>query len=123
MELVMHDTDPGRGWTPAAMLERLGGDEELARQLVELFIAECPRMMAAVRDSVHAADAEQVRRAAHAFKGSVGNFTDGPPMTTAFELEQIGRDGGLEQVNGILERLEREVDSFVAALRRFEEER
>jgi two-component system, sensor histidine kinase and response regulator len=120
MELVMHDTDPGREWTPAAMLERLGGDEELARQLVELFIAECPRMMAAVRESVESVDAEQVRRAAHAFKGSVGNFTDGAPMTTAFELEQIGRLGGLDQAPGLLARLEREVEVFIAALRRFE---
>lgn len=110
-------------WTPAVMLERLGGDEELARQLVELFIAECPRMMDTVRDSVRAGDAEQVRRAAHAFKGSVGNFTDGPPMTTAFELEQMGREGGVAGAPAVLARLEVETDAFVAALRRFEEGR
>jgi two-component system sensor histidine kinase/response regulator len=108
-------------WTPAVMLERLGGDEELARQLVELFVAECPRMMAAVRDSVASGDVEQVRRAAHAFKGSVGNFTDGAPMTTAFELEQIGRVGSIADAHEALRRLEQEVNGFVAALRRYEE--
>ena len=108
-------------WTPVAMLERLGGDEELARQLVELFVAECPRMMAAVRESVESGDVEQVRRAAHAFKGSVGNFTDGAPMTTAFELEQTGRAGSIDDAPAILRRLEQEVDAFLGALRRFEE--
>lgn len=108
-------------WTPAAMLERLGGDEELARQLVELFVSECPNMMAAVRDSVASGDPEQVRRAAHAFKGSVGNFTDTAPMTTAFDLEQAGRTGTIDQAPAILQRLEHEVDAFLAALRRFEE--
>jgi two-component system sensor histidine kinase/response regulator len=108
-------------WTPGVMLERLGGDEELARQLVELFVAECPRMMAAVRDSVASGDAEQVRRAAHAFKGSVGNFTDGPPMTTAFELEQVGRVRSIADAHDVLRRLEQEVEGFVAALRRYEE--
>jgi two-component system, sensor histidine kinase and response regulator len=108
-------------WTPLAMLERLGGDEELARQLVELFVAECPRMIAAVRESVASGDVDQVRCAAHAFKGSVGNFTDGPPMTTAFELEQIGRTGSIADAPGVLLRLEQEVDAFVGALRRFEE--
>jgi two-component system sensor histidine kinase/response regulator len=108
-------------WTPVAMLERLGGDEELAHQLVELFVAECPQMMAAVRQSVESGDVEQVRRAAHAFKGSVGNFTDGAPMTTAWDLEQIGREGAIENAPEVLRRLEAEVDAFLAALRRFEE--
>lgn len=103
------------------MLERLGGDEELARQLVELFVAECPRMMDVVRQSVASGDADQVRRAAHAFKGSVGNFTDDAPMTTAFELEQVGRNGELGPAASLLARLEGEVEAFVASLRQFEE--
>jgi HPt (histidine-containing phosphotransfer) domain-containing protein len=106
-------------WSPKVMIERLGGDEELARQLVELFIGECPRMMAVVRDSVASGDADQVRRAAHAFKGSVGNFTDDAPMTTAFELEQAARDGSLDGAPALLARLELEVESFLAALHRF----
>ena len=110
----------GTGWSPAAMIERLGGDEELARQLVELFVAECPRMMSVVRESVASGNADQVRRAAHAFKGSVGNFTEAAPMTTAFELEQIGRAGLLDQASPLLVRLEAEVEQFLAALSRFE---
>jgi two-component system, sensor histidine kinase and response regulator len=107
-------------WDPAVMLERLGGDEELARQLVELFVSECPRMMAVVRDSVANADADQIRRAAHAFKGSVGNFTEDAPMTTAFELEQMGREGQIAGAPALLARLEREVADFLVALNRFE---
>ncbi len=105
------------------MLERLGGDEELARQLVELFVSECPKMMAAVRESVESGDAEQVRRAAHAFKGSVGNFTEAAPMTTAFDLEQLGRTGPIDRAPVVLQRLELEVEAFLGALRRFEEGR
>jgi two-component system sensor histidine kinase/response regulator len=107
-------------WDPSVMLERLGGDEELARQLVELFISECPRMMAVVRESVANKDADQIRRAAHAFKGSVGNFTEDAPMTTAFELEQMGREGQIAGAPALLARLEREVADFLVALNRFE---
>jgi HPt (histidine-containing phosphotransfer) domain-containing protein len=110
-------------WSPADMLDRLGGDEELARQLVELFIAECPRMLSTIRESVARADADAVRRAAHAFKGSVGNFTDAVPTTTAFALEQVASDGALERAPGLLARLEQEVEQFLAALRRFDESR
>jgi len=103
------------------MLERLGGDEELARQLVELFTVECPRMMSVLRDSIASADADQVRRAAHAFKGSVGNFTDEAPMTTAFELERMAASGKIDDAPALLVRLELEVERFLAALRRFEQ--
>jgi HPt (histidine-containing phosphotransfer) domain-containing protein len=108
-------------WSPAVMLERLGGDDELARQLVELFIAECPLMMAVVRDSVASGDPDQVRRGAHAFKGSVGNFTDDAPMTTAAELEHLGREGQIDRARVLLARLEVEVEAFLDALHRFEQ--
>jgi HPt (histidine-containing phosphotransfer) domain-containing protein len=104
------------------MLERLGGDEELARQLVTLFLAEYPRMLEAVRESVACSSAEAVRQAAHAFKGSVGNFTDGPPATTAFELELMARGNSLQDAPAALARLEHDVELFAAALRRFERE-
>ncbi len=107
-------------WSPVVMIERLGGDEELARQLVALFIGECPRMMTEMRESVTSGDADRVRRAAHAFKGSVGNFTDNAPMTTAFELEQAARDASLDTAPALLARLELEVETFLDALRRFE---
>ena len=115
-----HETATEAVWSPVGMLERLGGDEELARQLVELFIDECPRTMAAVREGVANGNADQVRRAAHAFKGSVGNFTDDAPMTTAFELERMGATGNVEAAPALLARLELEVEQFLAALRRFE---
>jgi two-component system, sensor histidine kinase and response regulator len=102
------------------MLERLGGDEELARQLVELFVNECPRMMTVVRESVAKRDADQIRRAAHAFKGSVGNFTEDAPMTTAFELEQMGREGHIDAAPALLAKLESEVADFLMALNQFE---
>ena len=67
---------PGHPWSLDLVVSRLSGDEELARQMVTLFIAECPRMLAAIHDALAAGSPDAVRRAAHAFKGSVGNFTD-----------------------------------------------
>ena len=107
-------------WSPQQMIERLGGDEELARQLVTLFLGECPRMMAEVRESVEQGTPDLVRRAAHAFKGSVSNFITGGPTATAFALETIGRDGRIAEAPEVLARLEREVDSLVAQLRAFD---
>jgi HPt (histidine-containing phosphotransfer) domain-containing protein len=102
------------------MVARLGGDEALARQLVTLFLAECPRMMEQVRDSVARGPADVVRRAAHTFKGSVSNFTTNGPTVTAFELECMGREDRLSEAPAALARLEHEVTVLVDQLRAFE---
>jgi two-component system, sensor histidine kinase and response regulator len=107
-------------WSPEQMIARLGGDEGLARQLVTLFLAECPRMMAQLRESVAQDSPDVIRRAAHAFKGSVANFSTRGPAETAYELESIGRDARLSEAPAAFAKLERQVATLVDQLRAFE---
>jgi HPt (histidine-containing phosphotransfer) domain-containing protein len=107
-------------WSPDQMITRLGGDEELARQLVTLFLDECPRMMAQVRESVERGTPDLIRRAAHAFKGSVSNFATGGPAETAFALETIGREERMADAPAVLALLERQVNALTAQLRAFD---
>jgi two-component system sensor histidine kinase/response regulator len=108
-------------WSAGAFVSRFDGDEPLARELVALFLVESPRMMAAVRDSVHNGTADEVRRAAHTLKGSMSNFTDLAPVTTAFALEQHGAAGRLTDAAATLAQLEREMEGLLAAMRQFTE--
>lgn len=108
------------GWSAVTFVSRFDGDELLARELVALFLVECPRMMAAVRDGVQNGTADDVRRAAHTLKGSMSNFTDRAPVTTAFALEQHGAAGRLADAAATLAQLEREVADLLAAMRQFE---
>lgn len=108
------------GWSAGTFVSRFDGDEPLARELVALFLDECPRMMATVRDAVQNGTADDVRRAAHMLKGSMSNFTDRAPVTTAFALEQQGGAGRLTDASATLAQLEREVAELLAAMRRFE---
>lgn len=107
-------------WSPEPMIERLGGDEELARQLVTLFIAEYPKLLDALRDSTSAADADRIRRAAHALKGCVGNFVDDGARQTAFEIECMGAEGRLSGIAGLVVQLERELAGLAGAMLDFE---
>ena len=108
------------GWTPDRMLSRLDGDVELAVQLAQIFNDEYSRMLDELRTAVAAGAAAEVRRAAHALKGSVANFIDGGPTATAFELETMGRNGQLEESPALLDRLEQEVIALAAHLRGFQ---
>jgi HPt (histidine-containing phosphotransfer) domain-containing protein len=92
------------------------GDEELAAEIVALFIVEAPAMVDRVREAVRGDSSEEIRLAAHAFKGAVGNLTRNGPMETSARLEAMARGDepgdaqalmGLldEQVAGLLDEL------------------
>lgn len=106
-------------WSARAIVDRLGADEGLARELVAVFLAEYPKMIAAVRESVAGGVAEQIRRSAHALKGSVANFTEGAPMEAARALEMLAREAHVESAPAALEVLEREMQRFLEQLEEF----
>jgi HPt (histidine-containing phosphotransfer) domain-containing protein len=121
MAKVPSDANPvATKWTPERMLARLDGDRELAVELAGIFVEECPRMLQRLREAVGAGSADEVRRAAHALKGSVSNFIDVGPTATAFELETMARDGQLDGVEAVLDRLDREIAALMESLREFQ---
>jgi two-component system, sensor histidine kinase and response regulator len=91
-----------------AILERMEGDVELLEEIVQLFLEDSPRLIAAMRDSLANADAAGLRMAAHAMKGSLSNFGSLPAGMLASELETMGRDENLDNAAAVL-------DSFVAS--------
>ena len=109
----------GRSWSLDAVVANLGGDEALARQMVALFVHECPGMLTAIHDALAAGSPEAVRRAAHAFKGSVGNFAAEGPAQTARSLEEAAAGGRLDDAAKLIERLEGEVDDLLRGMAEF----
>lgn len=114
------DASTATAWSAREMIDRLGGDEELARQLVALFLTECPRLLARLRDSLASGQADDVRRAAHAARGCIANFVEGGPQLTAFEIERLGMEGHLDLAAPVIVRLEQELAAMVAVMRDFE---
>ena len=76
----------------AAALERVDGDAELLKELAGLFLGECPRWMAEIRQAIDQRDASKLHQAAHALKGSVGNFGARAAVAAAQRLETDGRE-------------------------------
>jgi CheY-like chemotaxis protein/HPt (histidine-containing phosphotransfer) domain-containing protein len=79
----------------ADTLARLGDDRELLAQMVELFRAESPQMLSAIRSSVASRDAPALALSAHALNGSVGIFGLTESLDSVRELERMGRAGVL----------------------------
>ena len=56
------------------LLARVGGDPSLLRDVIELFLDDCPRPLDAIRAGDHDQQPERIYRAAHTLKGSVGQL-------------------------------------------------
>jgi two-component system sensor histidine kinase/response regulator len=104
-------------WSPATLAGRLGGDEDLVHELVDLFLAEYPHLLQAIRANVAVGDAQGIRRSAHKLRGSVTNFIDDGPTATAFALERAGAESRLDTAPALFGQLERELEALAAAMR------
>jgi signal transduction histidine kinase/CheY-like chemotaxis protein len=97
-----------------ALLERCGGDVEMKREVIQLFLSEYPSQWAAIREAALARDAATLRSAAHTLKGTAGNFGAGRVVAAARRLEEQGASDTLGEADGVLRELE-------AALRELQE--
>jgi signal transduction histidine kinase/CheY-like chemotaxis protein len=75
----------------AALLANVGGDEPLLRELMHLFLGECPTLLAAVGEAVRSRDALRLRQGSHKLKGMVSNFCHPAAAEAAWHLESMGR--------------------------------
>jgi two-component system sensor histidine kinase/response regulator len=100
-------------------LEGVGDDRDLLTRLAEIFRAESPKMLGAVRASLHSRDATALEESAHALKGSVSTFRANACFELARELERMGHDGRIEGAQEKFAALERELGTFERDLESF----
>jgi len=100
----------------AAALARVGGDLDLLKEIGALFLEEYPRELEDLRTAVATGDARLLERTAHGLKGSVANFGARAAVDSAFQLEQFGKAGKLDQAPAALAALERALKSLHAEL-------
>jgi signal transduction histidine kinase/DNA-binding response OmpR family regulator len=121
-DAALEDADPAQdaqagAFSREAALLKMGGDEELLREVIVAFLEACDETVGAVEVAVRANDAKALRRAAHTLKGSVATFSTGAAYKTAFELERCGRDNSTETAPQTFARLREELGQMLPELR------
>jgi two-component system sensor histidine kinase/response regulator len=112
-KLPANPVDPiPEGPSDAELLARFDGDGELLKELAEIFLQECPRMLDEIRQALRTADPKTLERAAHTLKGSVGNFAMPDPWETAQRLELLAKSGQLSGAEEIFRTLEQQLAQF-----------
>ena len=101
----------------AAVLNHLGGDVELARELAGIFLEDRTAMMREVERAIASRDPVGLRTAAHTLKGAVGNFGAGSATAAALRLERIGWSAELSDAKASWAELQSEVTALETVLR------
>jgi HPt (histidine-containing phosphotransfer) domain-containing protein len=93
---------------PAALqnLRDIGGDEFLA-ELVDVFLADAPALIASLRSSLERRDTEELRRAAHALKSNGATLGAATFAELCHTVEQQAKEGRLEGISKLVDRIER----------------
>ena len=89
----------GRKWMGevdySAALARVGGDADLLKELVGMFMEEYPKLLSQIREGLDRQDAASVTSAAHQLKGLLAQFGAEAGRQAAFAVEQPARQGDL----------------------------
>ena len=100
----------------ADVLSRVDGDVELLRELGEIFVAECPKLLTQVREAATAGDGDALGKAAHTIKGMLANLGAKSAADAALRLEGMRGENDLSGADEAYAALEREIERFSHAL-------
>ncbi len=99
-----------------AALRNLDGDEELLIELSEMFLTQCPELLAEIEKAISSEQAAELQRAAHTLKGSAHIIGAQAVAAAALRLEEIGREEKPETAAPSLRSLESELAELEPAL-------
>jgi HPt (histidine-containing phosphotransfer) domain-containing protein len=77
----------------AALLARVGGDEEVAAQLCAVFLDDAPKRLDVIAKAVAAGEARALQTAVHALRGAAAVFDADEVVTAAGRIERLAADG------------------------------
>ena len=93
-------------------LSRVGGDVELLKEVIELFLSDYPSTFEKIKSAVASSDATALEHHAHSLKGSVSTFGADRAFEAAFALEKQGRSGDLRNAQEGLLHLEQALEAL-----------
>jgi HPt (histidine-containing phosphotransfer) domain-containing protein len=86
------------------------------RDLLELFRADVPPLLAAMRAAVAEGNARKLKESAHSLKGAAANLGARPMSLVCAELEDMGRREAFEGADTLLAHLEQQFPQVCEAL-------
>ena len=96
--------------------QRAPGEPDILPQLYDIFLRESAKRVAAVREAVEHGDADGLRRAAHALKGSAWTFGADEMHGLATSLDTLATTGTMNEARLLGEKLADALDRVRIAI-------
>jgi PAS domain S-box-containing protein len=101
---------------PDSLLDGVGGDYPLLREMIQLFQSDSPKQLRKIAQSLKHDDAVPIERAAHALKGSIGNFERKGAFDAARSIERSAAEGDIRGAKDAFATLQTEMTSLTKEL-------
>ena len=101
------------------LLNRLMGDDDLARRIIRRFLEDLPQQFQTLSQAVARGDTAAVMQVAHAIKGAAANTGGTQLRELAAKLEQLGRAGDLTGAAATLPEFSAGLDAVRPVMERF----
>jgi CheY-like chemotaxis protein/HPt (histidine-containing phosphotransfer) domain-containing protein len=91
-----------------ALLQRCNGSREFMMRILAKFNAKMPGILTELEQGIRAGKSEHVGLLAHTLKGMASNLAAESLRTAAFELEQLAKEGELDEAAASLQEIRHE---------------
>jgi two-component system, sensor histidine kinase and response regulator len=105
-------------WDMDDTMERLGGDEQLFHEVIEIFLDDVPKHMAALGQAIADGNTEAIERLAHTLKGELGYLGISEISRKAREMEELGKKSDVRLAASLYETFEPELCELLISMRR-----
>jgi HPt (histidine-containing phosphotransfer) domain-containing protein len=102
-----------------ALMDRVDGDVEFLEETIAMLGEDSPSLLEQIRAAAASGDAAALVKPAHALKGMLANFCAPAAEAAARELEMMGREGQLTDVEAAADIVQRETARLEEALHQF----
>lgn len=103
-------------------LERIQNDRALLWELLDIFVEDFRQKRGQLHEAAQNSDATQVRKLAHALKGSSANISAHQLAAVLSELERMGKNNALAGADKLLADMDTKFEALLARISRLREE-
>lgn len=102
-----------------ALMDRVDGDLEFLEETISMLDEDSPDLLCQIQEAAAQVDADAVVGPAHTLKGMLANFCASSAETAAREVEMMGREHRMINIESAVTTLQRETERLRDALNRF----
>ena len=98
-------------------LQRLGNDDDLLRDIIQIYLEDAPGMIQKIRAAIEENNADSLQRAAHSLKGLASTLSAHEVVDVAYRLEHIAATRNLAEAAKTAAEAEQRVDELSRAVK------